>query len=225
MSARVQPLLDPNSEVLDPSQATCAIFYSITNCQQGLRGVSFGNLLLKQVIEDLSKSFPRVRTYATLSPMPGFCKWLMNDSERPPADRTLAELGALVASIGADRTTLERGLLTPHRDTLVRLGAYYLTEAKHGRAPFDTVARFHLANGACLKRLNWMGDTSETGMRRSLGLMVNYVYRLTDLERNHEAYANHYRIAASRQVRRLAQQSLPASLTRAFPRVGSSPAT
>jgi malonyl-CoA decarboxylase len=224
MSARVQPLLDPNSEVLAPSQATCAIFYSITNCQQGLRGVSFGNLLLKQVIEDVSRSCPRVRTYATLSPMPGFCKWLTDYLERSPADRTLAELVALVAGIGADRLPLDRSLVTPHRDALVRLGAYYLTEAKHGRAPFDAVARFHLANGAALERLNWMGDTSETGIRRSLGLMVNYVYRLADLERNHQAYANHYRIAVSRQVRRQAQHSIPASLARVSRRVGSSPA-
>ncbi len=221
MSARVQPLLNPDSEVLDRSQATCAIFYSITNCLRGLRGVSFGNLLIKQVVDDLSRSLPRVRTYATLSPMPGFSRWLVNYFERPPADRTHEELVALVTSTGADHVPLDRSLMTRHKDALIRLGAYYLIEAKLGGAPVDAVARFHLANGACLQRLNWMADTSETGTRRSLGLMVNYVYRLADLERNHDAYANNYGIAASRQVKRLARQSMPASSARVLPHVSA----
>jgi malonyl-CoA decarboxylase len=210
MSAKVQPLLDPDAAVLEPWRANCAIFYSITNCQPGLRGVSFGNLLIKQVVEDLNKSLPRVRIFATLSPIPGLRDWLYTTLQRLPEHRSDTELTALIAKTRENDPFSDRSL-TPVRDQLVRLGAHYLLYAKQGNAPFDAVARFHLANGARLQRVNWMGDTSETGMRRSWGLMVNYVYRLADLERNHDAYANDYRIVASRQVKRLAQQSLLAA--------------
>jgi malonyl-CoA decarboxylase len=214
MSAKVQPLLNPDSAVLDPSLADCAMFYSITNCQQGLRGVSFGNLLIKEVVEDLSRSLPRVRTFATLSPMPGFSKWLTTAFEGRPGYRMRAELEALISRIGEGHFPVDRSLVAPLRDELVRLGAYYLLHAKQRAAPLDPVARFHLANGARLERLNWMGDMSESGMRRSLGLMVNYEYRLAEVERNHDSYANDYRIVASRRVKRLAQQSLLASASR-----------
>jgi malonyl-CoA decarboxylase len=200
MSARVQPLLELDSAVADPASANCAIFYSITNCQEGLRGVSFGNLLIKQVAEDLGREFPRLKTFATLSPIPGFRKWLAATARGRP------ELAELLVRLDGPRWVEDRSAAETQRQ-LVRLCAYYLLHAKQGSEPLDPVARFHLGNGARLEKLNWLGDTSEIGMRRSAGLMVNYVYRLDDLERNHEAYARDRRIIASRRFEVLARES------------------
>jgi malonyl-CoA decarboxylase len=209
MSSKVQPLIDPQSPVMDPELANCAIFYSITNCLVGLRGVSFGNLLIKQVVEDLTHTFPRLSTFATLSPIPDFRKWLAAAIAPGPSRVTpplSPELAALVESSDySGSPAVTPGL----KNELLRLCAYYLVKAHHGRAPLDPVARFHLANGARLERLNWMSDTSPAGVRRSFGLMVNYVYRLPDLERNHEAYAREYRVVASRDMERLAAQAPP----------------
>jgi malonyl-CoA decarboxylase len=204
MTAQVQPLLDPDSPVDDPGQASCAIFYSITNCQQGLRGVSFGNVLIKQVVDDLGKEFPRITTLATLSPVPGFRAWLVERVAMAPGSISPA-LGALVAK-GDDVSAAEiAGASIAIRKELMERCARYLISTGAGVGAQDPVARFHLANGARLERLNWMGDTSPTGLRRSYGLTVNYVYRLTDLERNHEAYANQFRVATSRAFRQLAK--------------------
>jgi malonyl-CoA decarboxylase len=206
MTAKVQPLLDQTSPVIDPAGADCAIFYSITNCQQGLRGVSFGNFLIKQVAEDLGREFPGLGTLATLSPIPGFRDWLLGASE----SRTLAlspKLTRLIETFERGAPIEERSFGSELRAEIGRLCAYYLLHAKRGSAPLDAVARFHLANGARLQRLNWMGDTSQTGMSRSLGLTANYLYRLADVERNHEAYAQEHHIVASRQLERLARQA------------------
>jgi malonyl-CoA decarboxylase len=200
MSARVQPLLEPDSPVADPASANCAIFYSITNCQEGLRGVSFGNLLIKQVAEDLGREFPRLKTFATLSPVPGFRKWLAEAAEGRPG------IAALLARLEAPRW-FEDAAAEEMQRQLVRLCAYYLLHAKQGQDPLDPVARFHLGNGAALERLNWLGDTSASGMSRSAGLMVNYVYRLEDVERNHERYFSEHVVVASRAVEKMARKS------------------
>lgn len=211
MSAKIQPLIDPESVVVDPGIANCATFYSITNCQEGLRGVSFGDLLIKQVVEDLRRRFPRVRIFATLSPVPGFRKWLSTISGLPAGGHPSPVLDAVLHRLQRGEP-LDKAVPTELRPELSYLCAYYLMHAKHGRAPLDPVARFHLTNGARLERLNWLGDTSENGMQRSLGVMVNYVYRLADMERNHEAYARDYRVVASHELERLAKQSPLASL-------------
>jgi len=204
MSSRVQPLLDLESPVADPTSANCAIFYSITNCQEGLRGVSFGNLLIKQVAEDLGREFPRVKTFATLSPIPGFRNWLARIAKDQP------EVGALLARLDTERWFDDHAAAADMRRELVRLCAYYLLHAKQGREPLDPVSRFHLGNGARLEKLNWLGDISAMGMRRSVGMMVNYVYRLDDVERNHEAYARERPIVATRRFEVLARESLAA---------------
>jgi malonyl-CoA decarboxylase len=202
MSEKVQPLLDPDSPVVDPAGADTAIFYSITNCQEGLRGISFGNFLIKQVAEDLGREFPRLKTFATLSPIPGFRKWL---TEAAAAHGELTELEA--ALTGADwRESAGPG--SGVRTELMRLCAYYLQHARHDNVPADAVARFHLGNGARLERLNWLADSSKTGIARSAGMMVNYVYRLKDVERNHEAYANRHAVVASPGLSLLARESL-----------------
>jgi len=202
VTAQVQPLLDPDSRVDDPARATCAIFYSITNCQQGLRGVSFGNVLVKQVVDDLGKEFPSVRTFATLSPIPGFRSWLAERAATAPGSISpaLATLVAKGDDIAAADIAIAPGAL---REEMMQRCARYLISMDDGRGVQDPVARFHLANGARLERLNWMGDTSATGLRRSYGLTVNYVYRLADLERNHDAYANKFRVASSIVFRQL----------------------
>jgi len=164
--------------------------------------VSFGNLLIKQVAEDLGREFPRLKTFATLSPIPGFRKWLAATADGRP------QVAELVSRLEASRWFEERAVAREMQRQLVRLCAYYLLHARQGPEPLDPVARFHLGNGARLEKLNWLGDTSEIGMRRSAGLMVNYVYRLDDLERNHEAYARDRRIVASRRFEVLARDSL-----------------
>ncbi|MSV35488.1 MAG: decarboxylase [Bryobacterales bacterium] len=198
MSARIQPLLDPDSPVSDPRAADCAIFYSITNCQEGLRGVPFGSFLIKKVAEDLSAEFPRLKHFATLSPVPGFRSWLnQSAAEQEKVSALLSRLDQ-PASWGDDFSAQVSQELEP-------LCAYYLTQAKHGKEPLDPVARFHLRNGARLERINPLGDTSPAGIQRSAGLMANYVYRLADVERNHELYTNEYRVISSHHVGWLAK--------------------
>jgi malonyl-CoA decarboxylase len=212
MSAQVQPLLEVSSPVADPALADCAMFYSITNCQEGLRGTSFGNLLIKQVAEELKREFPHLRTFATLSPIPGFRRWLaQSDTQVRLSLGTEAEQRlALLASIGSagwhegGNAGSAPELL---QKLLLRLCAWYLMHARQGEEPLDPVARFHLGNGAALERLNWLGDTSDSGMQRSAGLMVNYVYRLEDVERNHERYFSGHAVVASRAVEKLARKS------------------
>ena len=187
LSGEVLPLIDPDSPVTDPSRADTAIFYSITNCQEGLRGVSFGNVLIKQVVDDLGGEFRRLRTFATLSPIPGFRDWLV------ARDARWSNVDPVTASPATKRE-------------LLALSAHYLLHAKREHEPADSVARFHLANGAALERLNWMADASPAGLQRSFGVMANYLYEPDDLERNHEAYAREYRVIASRAIERLARQ-------------------
>lgn len=210
LPAKVQPLIDPAAPVLDPATADCAAFYSITNCHDGLRGVSFGNMLIKQVVEELRRDFPKLKTFATVSPVTGFADWLTKTSPALTIDERRPTLLRKVldkfrgAGDDADEPELAPGI----QRELSRLCASYLMYAKRdGRLPLDPVARFHLANGARLERLNWMGDTSAAGLARSLGFTVNYVYRLADVERNHEAYAKAHVVAASNEFRQLADRT------------------
>jgi malonyl-CoA decarboxylase len=198
MSAHIQPLIDVASPV-NPAHVDCAMFYSITNCQEGLRGISFGNLLIKQVAEELKREFPHLRRFATLSPVPGFRGWLERKrAEKPKELAQLSKLDEPEWHVGEVSDALQR--------TLLRLCAHYLLQAKQGNEPLDPVARFHLGNGAVLERVNWMADISEQGMKRSAGLMVNYVYWLNEVERNHERYWRELAIAASPQVEKLARE-------------------
>lgn len=183
---------------------TTAAFYSISNCQEGLRGISFGNFLLKQVVEELSRELPSLKTFVTLSPVPGFAQWL--DAELEHGSATIvapSEQKAMTQWREANweiRPEDQAGL----KSALTSLAAHYLLNEK-GRAgrPRDPVARFHLGNGARLSRINWPADISEKGRESGYGVMVNYRYDLNEIERNHEAYVNDGEIAASRRVRAL----------------------
>jgi malonyl-CoA decarboxylase len=183
---------------------TTAVFYSISNCQEGLKGISFGNFLIKQVVEDLAREQPQLKTFVTLSPVPTFARWLdrvmADDQEGLVADTDREVLQALKHPEWVEDDEEEEALRTP----LLSLAAHYFLHARaaDGR-PVDPVARFHLGNGARLERINWLGDISEKGLREAHGLMVNYRYDLKEIERNHEAYANEGEVAASRAVRQL----------------------
>jgi malonyl-CoA decarboxylase len=207
MSARVQPLLDPDSPVLDAKLANCAMFYSVTNCQEGLRGVPFGNFLIKKVAQDLGDELPQIRTFATVSPVPGFREWLVATIAKDGTNPRFQKVAALMRQVSQADWFQDSELSQEAMAELGPLCAHYLLFAKHGKEPHDSVARFHLRNGARLERINWLGDTSAAGMQRSAGLMVNYVYRLAEVERNHEAYMKEYKVIASRQIEMLAKQS------------------
>jgi malonyl-CoA decarboxylase len=201
----VQALLDENAPVFDARRADTAIFYSISNTQTGLRGVSFGNFLLKRVIDDLQRDFPKLGHFATLSPLPGFAKWLAKN----PQELAAEEIGLDAAQLAAGEWMQDAGAARRINEALSHLAARYLTLAKAGRGdgrqPQDAVARFHLGNGARIERINPGGDASAKGLQQSFGVMVNYLYDLGDLESNVESFAREGAIATSAAVRRLAR--------------------
>ena len=192
----IGPVLATEREPLDPARARVAAFYSISNCQVGLRGVSFGSFLIKQVATDLSAELPGLNTFVTLSPMPGFAAWARGEGIAL-LDPTLVPL---IEGL-PDEPTIED--VEKARAAIEPLAQTYLTYAKNRRGrPIDPVARFHLGNGARLDRLNWMGNPSSGGIAASFGVMVNYLYDLDAIERNHEAYANQATIAVAPALRR-----------------------
>lgn len=201
IAGAVQPLLDRDGAPGYPEKADTAIFYSINNCQSGLRGISFGNFLIKQVVEELRQELPKLKTFATLSPVPGFCDWLgwkVKDGSLSDADRDA------VAALDRPDWARDTEAAASLREPLLRLCARYLAGEKRGGKPLNAVARFHLGNGARLEHINWMGDTSDNGLRQSAGILVNYLYDLRALERQHEAYANDGTVAVSDEVAVLA---------------------
>ena len=198
----VQSLLDENAPVFDARRADTAIFYSISNTQDGLRGVSFGNFLLKRVIDDLKQDFPRLKYFATLSPLPQLASWV----KRNPG--LLADAAIDLSALQGGDWAADKSQARRLRDPLMRLAARYLHQTRSGAAlsgPLDPVARFHLGNGARIERINWLADTSPKGFKQSFGLMVNYLYNPEEIEGNVEAFGSDGRIAASASVRRLAR--------------------
>ena len=205
LAGNVQELLDEHAPVFDHRKADTAIFYSISNTQVGLRGVSFGNFLLKRVIDDLKRDFPRLGNFATLSPLPGLASWVRKNPQVLGEAGISLSFEELSSGAWADDQKLRRSL----RDPLMQLGARYLVTAKKGGGeagqPFDPVSRFHLGNGARIERLNDLADSSLKGFRQSFGLMVNYLYAPDDIENNLEAFAREGTIAMSATIRRLAR--------------------
>lgn len=201
--ARIGDVLAENRPKLAPEEATTAVFYSISNCQIGLRGVSFGNFLIKQVVEDLRRELPNLETFVTLSPVPGFARWLATERSAPKVldDDLVAQLEGLDIPLWHN-DPLESAALEPA--LRAASAAYFLRARSNGRLP-DPVGRFHLGNGARLERLNTRADLSPRGLREAHGMMVNYLYKLDDIGANHEAFASHDRIVAADGV----HQSLP----------------
>ena len=219
IAGNIDTLLDEAAPIGNPQAADTAIFYSISNCQRGLVGISFGDFLIKRVVDALAAELPRLKTFATLSPLPGFRAWLAAEAERgtlllPSEARAVDAVCVGMNAAGLDDALLhlldrpewvdDARIAAALREPLLRLAARYLLQARapSGRA-LDPVAHFHLSNGARVEQLDWLGDRSPKGLQQSAGMMVNYLYRLGDIEANHEAYRGEGRVAASSAVRGL----------------------
>ncbi|MCC7079762.1 MAG: malonyl-CoA decarboxylase [Burkholderiales bacterium] len=215
LAASIQRLLDKNQPAADLRRADTAIFYSISSTQPGLRGISFGNFLIKRVVDELKRDFPALRHFATLSPIPGFAHWLQSAaagaimlpasmrSKLKKAGMEPTNARELWSALSGRDWSREPKLAQALEEPMLLACAHYLAETRKGLRPIDPVARFHLDNGARIERLNWLADTSDNGMKQSAGIMVNYVYDPGDIERNHEAYRLHGKVALSSELRRL----------------------
>jgi malonyl-CoA decarboxylase len=231
LAAAVQPLLAPDGDEAAAearaARADTAIFYSISNCQEGLRGISFGNFLIQQVVEELKAELPYLSRFATLSPVPGFRRWL-----EPQMARTAPAEGGddLSARLAVERGWEDPAQAEALRQPLMRLCAEFLTASNRGRGPADPVARFHLRNGAWLERVDWLGNVAPRGIRESWGLMVNYLYDPEAIEANHEAFVHGGKVAHSAQVGALlapprGESAAPKLFSRVRPKGGQRPAS
>ncbi len=206
----VQALLETDSAVLDAELADWAIFYSITNCQEGLRGVPFGSFLIKRVVEtseQRTSAHQEVRHAFAGSRVSQLAAGKGGGARKPiPSSRPSP---TAIAKLDSPQWMDDPALRVELPRQLLPLAAYYLLQAKHNEEPLDPVARFHLKNGARLERINWLGDTSASGLQRSAGLTANYVYKLPEVERNHELYVREHKIRASREIEALAKRFVP----------------
>ncbi len=207
----VQEVLAEDRDILTEEQADTAVFYSISNCQRGLSGISFGNSLIKQVVEDLSRDLPQLKNFVTLSPVPGLAHWL----ERPAIEDEESGPSSLLE---ASRVAVQDEDPTPLQelDAEARYwAAYYLVEAKRQNGlPLDPVARFHLGNGAQLYDVHAMADVSTNGLNQSCGVMVNYLYDLARVEQNHEQFVRSQTVAQSRAIQSLLRAGPPEKKSR-----------
>ena len=200
----IAPILSDKRDPVEPKRANTAVFYSITNCQRGLTGVTFGHFLIKQVVEEVSRDIPSVGTFVTLSPAPNFAEWLNRERAKSASVAIDDADREALAALDTDDWWRAPEIADEMREPFLRAAAWYYLRGRNGRGlPVDAVARFHLGNGARLERLDWLADTSERALKQSYGLMVNYLYDLDYIERNHEAYAQHRAVVAASAVTRL----------------------
>ncbi len=207
----IAPLLAADRRPIAARRATTAVFYSISNCQEGLRGVPLGNFLIKQVVDELKRELPGLRSFVTLSPVPGFMGWLRRERHTRTSHWLTEEDRQTIAGIDAPGWTQVAVQTRALRPVLTAALAEYLLRARDGKGrPIDPVARFHLNNGARLERVNWLGDVSDKGIQQAASFMVNYLYDVAQIERNHEAFARDGRVIAARAVERaLRPQAAP----------------
>ncbi|CAH1687516.1 Malonyl-CoA decarboxylase [Hyphomicrobiales bacterium] len=206
----ITPLLAPKREPIRAEDATTAVFYSISNTQKGLAAISFGHFLIKQVVQDLKRDLPNLKTFVTLSPVPGFAGWLNHEREAEVSDVLDEGDKAVLAALDEPGWHEDKDKLAALRKVMLQAAAYYFLKAKSARGtPVDPVARFHLGNGARLEKLDFLGDSSPKGLKQSYGLMVNYLYALDDIEANHEAYARAGEIIAAPAIRKLLKADKP----------------
>lgn len=216
LSDNIQELISREGEKTDPEKASTAIFYSITNAQPGLAGISLGNFLIKTVAQKLSKERSHLKHFATLSPIPGFRKWLDTKLENNASDLLSAvdikaiqkkyecdDNNAKLKELLATDWTTDDEICDFLKPILLHLCARYFLKERKGSRVLDPVMNFHLTNGASIERINWLADISEQGMKRSYGLMVNYYYNLSKIDDNHEQYVTTTHIAASKEVKNL----------------------
>lgn len=206
--SRVQAILDEDTDgAADDGPFTTAAFYGISNCQRGLRGISFGNFLIKQVVTELSRELPQLQHFVTLSPMPGFRRWLDETRKRDPVPLE-PDTEAALRRLDTDDWQHDAQAIEALQEPLRALAAHYLAVAKRrGTTPRDPVANFHLGNGARLERINFLGDDSAKGMQSAAGMMVNYLYLPEEIERNHERFSAEGHIATSNHVRDLLKRA------------------
>lgn len=198
MATSIHAILDADRKIIDGAEATTAVFYSISDCQEGLRGISFGNFLIKQVVAELRAELPHVARFVTLSPMPRFAKWLRSQLSVPA-------LSHLRKGLKQDGWWRDAETANALEQPLTALAAWYLMHARGADGQIlDPVGRFHLRNGARLERINWLANAGPAGMASSHGLMVNYLYELDEIERYHERFVSGQPPAVSGTVRRLA---------------------
>ena len=201
----VNKLLAESRDLVDPGKFDTAVFYSISNCQRGLQGVSFGNFLIKQVVHDLKQDFPNLSTFVTLSPIPRFRSWFAKEFQDSELANVM-EIQQAFENLKVD--TAQEVLRDFEKPMRILLAKYFLVEKRSDGKPIDPVARFHLGNGASLLRFNWMADITENGLRQSAGMMVNYKYDLSTVETNHETYVGEGTINTTREIRSLAKSDL-----------------
>jgi len=205
----ITPILRKGREIVEIDKARTATFYSISNCQRGLAGVSFGNFLIKQVVEEVSRERPKLSTFVTLSPVPNFAGWLNRERAEENSAALAPEDKTTLALLDGSGWWRNEDMTAQVRDSVMRAAAWYFLRARNDRGmPVDAVARFHLGNGARLERINWLADTSDRAMAQADGLMVNYLYDLNEIEKNHEAYAEGRTAVASGNVQRLLRPPL-----------------
>ncbi len=193
----ISSVLTEDRDELKITDVTTAVFYSISNCQKGLQGISFGSFLIKQVVQDLLTHLPHLQTFVTLSPVPGFMKWLRRQAKET-GNKEIAEMYSIIEQ---NHWIADSNIVHHLSKLLPQLAADYLVKAKRSDGwPLDPVARFHLGNGAILERINWLADTSQRGLKTAAGIMVNYRYDLSKVEDNHEAYAKRKEVKSSRKV-------------------------
>ncbi len=216
LSDNIQVLLDESLPPLESARANTAIFYSISNTQPGLRGLNFGNFLIKRVVDDLSRDFPELRTFSTLSPIPGFMPWLKRQEAYLDRIRqtcvqhdpqTFDGHPGVADFVAAGKWQAHSAIAPAMQPLLLEACAHYLMKEKSQDLPQDPVARFHLVNGARIERVNWLADCSDKGFRQSAGMMVNYLYRKGELESNHEKLMLRGAVSSSRAVRNLLQSA------------------
>ena len=186
--SKIQDVLEEKRDFLEPDEANVAVFYSISNCQKGLSGISFGNFLIKQVANDLKFEFNNIKKFVTLSPVPGLRNWIKN--KKPKFEMTL------------EKFKKSEQFLKVESSLMNCAGNYFLKSDRSDGMPNDPVARFHLGNGASLEQINYLGDTSLNGLNLSGGLMVNYLYDLDKVEENHEAYTSENKLNISKNAKK-----------------------
>jgi len=202
-SDSIAPLLATHRAVGHSRDMNTAVFYSISNCHHGLRGINFGHFLIKQVVEELRRDLENVERFVTLSPVPGFHPWLKQALAEALPDALRGDIIEARKLLGNGESGDQRSALDDAREQLLRLCAHYLINVKQGEEPLDPVARFHLSNGASLARINWDADSSRVGYERSVGIMVNYAYDPKEIEKNHETYFSEGKVTASAAVKKL----------------------
>lgn len=211
----IQQLLNVKAATIKPEEADTAIFYSISNTQNGLEGINLGNFLIKRVVNELSIKFRGLKYFVTLSPIPGFREWLDPILKKGDESILFPPEIKIIKSLTDSQNTAQGllELLNTHwrknpgisgalKPILMRLCAGYLLHQKKDEKAWDPVANFHLANGAHIERLNWLGDISGKGMKQSAGIMANYHYKLSEIERNHELYMAESRVSAAPDVKK-----------------------